>query len=130
MPGTERSTEAAAPRFVVNQGRMRRTDGSAGVNPADAAGRPDVVALAGALQVRSGRPAGTFTPAWPEQADERVTQVRAVRAEAGLTPAELDVLLQQVVIDSDPERVAAKFSAQSGAASGRPLPEVIEAVHP
>lgn len=76
-----------------------------------AARHADVVGLAGALQLR-GRPAGTFTLASTEQTDERVARVREIRAEAGLAQDGFDVLLQQVVVDADPEQVATEISAQ------------------
>jgi alkanesulfonate monooxygenase SsuD/methylene tetrahydromethanopterin reductase-like flavin-dependent oxidoreductase (luciferase family) len=76
-----------------------------------AARHADIVALSGLLHVR-GRPAGTFTTASADETDDRVAQVRTVRADSGLPPAELDALLQQVVIDRDPEQSAAEFSAE------------------
>ncbi|HEX2804598.1 MAG TPA: hypothetical protein VHN80_00325 [Kineosporiaceae bacterium] len=116
MPGTERSTEPAALRFGVNLGRP------AGVRPADAARHADIVALAGALQVR-GRPAGTFTLAPAEQTDERVAQL-------------LDSPL--VLLAATPEDAASELLRRSRrwgitswcthAPSGPALARVIEAV--
>jgi probable F420-dependent oxidoreductase len=69
-----------------------------------AAEHADTVGLAGALQVR-GRRAGTFTLADSATTDDRVALVREVAAVHGRGPA-LDVLLQQVVLDEDPEKSA------------------------
>jgi hypothetical protein len=69
-----------------------------------AAEHADVVGLAGAFQVR-GRRAGVLTLADAATTDERVALVREVAATHGRTP-ELDVLLQQVVVDTDPEKAA------------------------
>jgi len=80
-----------------------------------AAEHADVVGLAGALQV-PGRPSGTFTLTGTATTDERVGLVREVAAAHGRAP-ELDVLLQQVVLDADPEEtatVAAREAAQHG----------------
>ena len=59
----------------------------------------------GAVQV-PGRRAGTFTLTDAATTDERVGLVREVAAAHGRDP-ELDVLLQQVVLDADPEETAA-----------------------
>jgi hypothetical protein len=40
----------------------------------------------------------------------------------------VDLLLQQVVVDADPERVATEISANTHASSGAALAEVIKAV--
>ena len=69
-----------------------------------AAEHADIVGLAGGLQV-PGRPAGAFTLADNATTDERVAMVREVAAGHGRAP-ELDVLLQQVVVDTDPEKAA------------------------
>jgi probable F420-dependent oxidoreductase len=71
------------------------------------------VALSGALQI-PGRTPGTFTLASSAQTDARVGQVRAARAAAGLAAVGLDVLLQLVVVDRDPEQAAAELAAQEG----------------
>lgn len=72
----------------------------------DVAGRHgNVVGLAGAVQL-PGHPAGTFGLASSAQTDERVGEVRAARAARGQTPATFDVLLQQVVVDRDPQESA------------------------
>jgi len=71
-----------------------------------AAEHADVVGLAGALHV-PGRPAGAFTLADTATTDERVALVREVAAAHGRAP-ELDALLQQVVVDTDPEKAAAE----------------------
>jgi probable F420-dependent oxidoreductase len=76
-----------------------------------AAEHADVVGLAGALQV-PGRPAGAFTLADRAVTDERVGLVREVAAAHGRDP-ELDVLLQQVVLDADPEETAARAVAEA-----------------
>jgi hypothetical protein len=138
MPGTERSTEPAALRFGVNLGRP------AGVRPADAARHADIVALAGALQVR-GRPAGTFTLASAEQTDERVAQVRAERAAAAISAQVDGVMTPAQLLDSPfvllaatPEDAASELLRRSRrwgitswcthAPSGPALARVIEAV--
>ena len=76
-----------------------------------AAGHADIVGLAGAVQV-PGRPAGTFTLTDAATTDERVGLVREVAAAHGRAP-ELDVLLQQVVLDADPEETAATAAAEA-----------------
>ncbi len=76
-----------------------------------AAEHADVVGLAGAMQV-AGRPAGTFTLVDAATTDERVGLVREVAAAHGRAP-ELDVLLQQVVLDPDPEETAAAASREA-----------------
>ena len=70
-----------------------------------------IVGISGALQVPGAR-AGTFTIATSGQTDERVGQVVRLRQELGLLPAVLDVLLQQVVVDREPEEVAAEWEAE------------------
>jgi probable F420-dependent oxidoreductase len=80
-----------------------------------AAEHADVVGLAGAVQV-PGRPAGMFTLTDAATTDDRVGLVREVAAAYGRDP-ELDVLLQQVVLDADPEETAAgaaREAAQHG----------------
>jgi probable F420-dependent oxidoreductase len=69
-----------------------------------AAEHADVVGLAGALQV-PGQRAGLLTLADAETTDRRVALVREVAAAHGRAP-ELDALLQQVVVDADPEKTA------------------------
>lgn len=69
-----------------------------------AAEHADVVGLAGALQV-PGRPPGALTLLDAATTDERVGLVREVAAAHGRAP-ELDVLLQEVVVDTDPEEAA------------------------
>jgi len=69
-----------------------------------AAEHADVVGLAGAFQV-PGRKAGVLTLADAATTDDRVALVREVAAVHGRAP-ELDVLLQQVVVDTDPEKAA------------------------
>ncbi len=59
-----------------------------------------------------GRPAGTFTLTDAATTDERVGLVREVAAAHGRDP-ELDVLLQQVVLDADPEETAAAASREA-----------------
>ncbi|MDT7579765.1 MAG: hypothetical protein QOK35_1029 [Pseudonocardiales bacterium] len=76
--------------------------GEAGLRTA--AEHADVVGLAGALQV-PGRPAGALILADTATTDERVALVREVAGAHGRAP-ELDVLLQQVVVDTDPEKAA------------------------
>ena len=78
-----------------------------------AAEHADVVGLAGALQVPR-RPAGAFTLADAAVTDERVGLVREVAAAHGRAP-ELDVLLQQVVLDADPEEAVARAVAEAAA---------------
>jgi probable F420-dependent oxidoreductase len=80
-----------------------------------AAEHADVVGLAGAVQV-PGRPAGTFTLTDAATTDDRVGLVREVAAAHGRDP-ELDVLLQQVVLDVDPEETATD-AAQKAARRG------------
>jgi probable F420-dependent oxidoreductase len=70
-----------------------------------AAEHADVVGLAGGLQV-PGRRAGSMTLANTALTDERVQLVHDVAATHGRSP-ELDVLLQQVVVDAEPEQAAA-----------------------
>jgi probable F420-dependent oxidoreductase len=76
-----------------------------------AAEHADVVGLAGAFQVR-GRRAGVLTLADAATTDERVALVREVAATHGRTP-ELDVLLQQVVVDTDPEKAATEAAREA-----------------
>jgi hypothetical protein len=78
-----------------------------------AAEHADVVGLAGGLQV-PGQRAGTMTLADTATTDERIGLVREVAAEHGRDP-ELDVLLQQVVLDADPEQTAARMCADAQA---------------
>jgi len=73
-----------------------------------AARHGDVVALSGLLQA-AGSPGGTFVLASSGQTDERVDLVQQARRTRGLAPAGLDALLQQVVVDRDPDEVAAEF---------------------
>jgi probable F420-dependent oxidoreductase len=73
-----------------------------------AATHADVVGLAGVLQV-PGRKAGLLTLVDSATTDERLGLVRDVAAAHGRAP-ELDVLLQQVVVDKDPERAATEAS--------------------
>jgi probable F420-dependent oxidoreductase len=72
----------------------------------------DMVALGGGLQLAGAAP-GTFTLASPEQTDARVDAVRSGRATRGLPPPTFDVLLQQVIVDREPEDVAAAWEAQT-----------------
>ena len=81
-----------------------------------AARHGSMVALAGALQV-PGRPPGTFTLASSAQTQDRVAEVRAIRAAAGLSGPSFDVLLQQVVLHPDPEHVAAEWVAEDPGAA-------------
>jgi probable F420-dependent oxidoreductase len=76
-----------------------------------AAEHADIVGLAGAVQV-AGRPAGTFTLTDTATTDERVGLVREIAAAHGRAP-ELDVLLQQVVLDADPEKTATAASREA-----------------
>jgi probable F420-dependent oxidoreductase len=76
-----------------------------------AAEHADVVGLAGALQ-RPGQRAGTFTLTDTATTDARVALVREVAAAHGRSPG-LDVLLQQVVVDADPERAAADAAREA-----------------
>ena len=76
-----------------------------------AAEHADIVGLAGVLQV-SGRPAGTFTLASRAVTDERIGLVREVAAAHGRDP-ELDVLLQRVVVDADPEETAEREAREA-----------------
>jgi probable F420-dependent oxidoreductase len=80
-----------------------------------AAEHADIVGLAGALQV-PGRRAGVLTLADAATTDERVTLVRQV-ADAHRRTPELDALLQQVVVDTDPEK-AADEAAREAAGHG------------
>jgi probable F420-dependent oxidoreductase len=74
-----------------------------------AARTADVVALSGTIQA-PGRP-GTLALVSAEDTDERVALVRSERERVGLPPPAFDVLLQQVVVDRDPEAVAAEWVA-------------------
>lgn len=74
----------------------------------------DLVALAGGMQL-PGAPPGTLTVASAAQTDARVAAVREARAARGLPPAGFDALLQQVVVDREPEEVAATWEATDGA---------------
>jgi probable F420-dependent oxidoreductase len=76
-----------------------------------AARHADVVGLAGLASV-PGQPAGTFTLAGSATTDARVELVRSVAAEAGRAPV-LDALLQVVVVDRDPEEVAAEMVGEA-----------------
>jgi probable F420-dependent oxidoreductase len=76
-----------------------------------AAEHADVVGLAGALHV-PGRRAGTFTLADTAVTDDRVGMVREAAATHGRAP-ELDALLQQVVVDADPEQAATTAARQA-----------------
>jgi probable F420-dependent oxidoreductase len=76
-----------------------------------AAEHADIVGLAGAVQV-AGRPAGTFTLTDTATTDARVGLVREVAAAHDRAP-ELDVLLQQVVLDADPEETATAASREA-----------------
>jgi probable F420-dependent oxidoreductase len=78
-----------------------------------AAREADVVALSGLLKV-PGKPAGTFTIASDEQADDRMSRVRTLRQAARLPDPEIDVLIQQVQLDRPPAESAAELSAQLG----------------
>jgi probable F420-dependent oxidoreductase len=77
-----------------------------------AARHGDVVALSGLLQA-PGAPGGTFVLASSEQTDERVDLVRQARRTSRLETPGFDALLQQVVVDRDPEEVAAEFERSS-----------------
>jgi probable F420-dependent oxidoreductase len=72
----------------------------------------DMVALGGGLQL-AGAPPGTFTLASTEQTDARVDAVRSSRATRGLPPPTFDALLQQVIVDREPEDVAAAWEAHT-----------------
>jgi probable F420-dependent oxidoreductase len=72
----------------------------------------DLVALAGGLQL-AGAPPGTLTVASAAQTDARVLAVREARAVRGLPPPIFDALLQQVVVDREPEEVAAAWEAET-----------------
>lgn len=76
-----------------------------------AAEHADLVGLAGALQVPGGR-AGVFTLADTATTDGRVGLVREVAGAHGRDP-ELDVLLQQVVVDTDPEEAADRAAREA-----------------
>ena len=76
-----------------------------------AAEHADIVGLAGAVQV-AGRPAGTFTLTDTATTDARVQLAREAAAAHGRAP-ELDVLLQQVVLDADPEETATAASREA-----------------
>jgi probable F420-dependent oxidoreductase len=75
----------------------------------------DLVALSGGLQL-AGAPPGTLTVASAAQTDARVTAVREARAARGLPPPAFDVLLQQVVVDREPEEVAAAWETETAGA--------------
>jgi probable F420-dependent oxidoreductase len=80
-----------------------------------AAEHADVVGLAGAVQV-PGRRAGALTLIDAATTDARVALVREVANAHGRDP-ELDVLLQEVVVDTDPEKAAvdaAREAAERG----------------
>jgi probable F420-dependent oxidoreductase len=78
-----------------------------------AARHGDLVALSGLLQA-PGAPPGTFALTSSEQTHERIGQVRAARQAAGLAPCRFDALVQQVVVDRDPQEVAAEWEAEAG----------------
>jgi probable F420-dependent oxidoreductase len=98
-----------------------------------AAQHGDVVALSGLLQA-PGAPGGTFVLASSEQTDGRVDLVRQARRTSGLGPARFDALLQHVVVDRDPEEVAAEFERSTDgritAASTLDSPFVLLATSP
>lgn len=79
-----------------------------------AARTADVVGLAGLLHV-PGHPPGTFTVADSAVTDERVALVREIAARESRAPR-LDVLLQWVVLDDDPDVSAQRLAtaAQEG----------------
>jgi alkanesulfonate monooxygenase SsuD/methylene tetrahydromethanopterin reductase-like flavin-dependent oxidoreductase (luciferase family) len=76
-----------------------------------AAEHADVIGLAGAFQV-PGRKAGVLTLADAATTDDRVALVRAVAGAHDRDP-ELDVLLQQVVVDTDPEKAATEAAREA-----------------
>jgi probable F420-dependent oxidoreductase len=76
-----------------------------------AAEHADVVGLAGALQ-RPGQRAGTFTLTDTATTDARVALIREVAAAHDRSPG-LDVLLQQVVVDTDPGAAAATAAREA-----------------
>ena len=89
-----------------------------------AAEHADVVGLAGAFQV-PGQRAGTLTLADAATTDDRVGLVREVAA-AHCRDPELDVLLQQVVVDTDPEKAVTEASrAAAGQGMDWLTPEVL-----
>jgi|tagenome__1003787_1003787.scaffolds.fasta_scaffold20462653_1 probable F420-dependent oxidoreductase len=78
-----------------------------------AAEHADIVGLAGGLQM-PGRPAGALILADSATTDERVALVREVAAAHGRAP-QLDALLQQVVVDTDPEKAATEAAREAAA---------------
>jgi probable F420-dependent oxidoreductase len=74
-----------------------------------AARHADIVGFAGLRQVK-GAPPGTFTLCSAAETAERVHEVRR---EAGDRPYRSDVLLQTVVIDREPEEVAAEIAGET-----------------
>jgi len=72
-----------------------------------AARHADIVGFAG-LRQRKGAPPGTFDLC---SAGETADRVAAVRMEAGDREYRSDVLLQRVVLDPDPERIAEELCA-------------------
>ncbi|HEX5533073.1 MAG TPA: TIGR03621 family F420-dependent LLM class oxidoreductase [Actinomycetales bacterium] len=76
-----------------------------------AARMADIVGLAGLLQVPGQQP-GTFTMAGSAVTEERVELVRDVAGREGRSPR-LDVLLQWVVLDEDPQASADKLASEA-----------------
>jgi hypothetical protein len=140
MPGTERSTEPAALRFGVNLGRTRLADGSDGVRPSDAAHQaeapgldivtaadhvgldsPLIAPAAAAVVTSRVRPRsdvldfGFWNLGLPatDVATLDVLSAGRLGVRIGLGHTPTDVLLQQVVIDADPERVDTEISAHA-----------------
>jgi len=74
----------------------------------------DVVGVSGLIQL-PGRRAGTMRLASSAETDERVEVVARERERLGLPPARLDLLLQQVVVDRDPQQVADEWAAEPDA---------------
>jgi probable F420-dependent oxidoreductase len=71
------------------------------------------VALTGLLQA-PGEPPGTFRVCSGEELDERVALVGRLRERLDRPAGGLDMLVQQVVLDRDPEQSAAQVAAENG----------------
>jgi hypothetical protein len=78
--------------------------GSAGL--AVAARSADLIGLTGMVQI-PGAPAGTFRTVSSSETDAKLAELRSLPRDLPAPPV-LDALLQQVVVDGDPELAAAE----------------------
>jgi len=83
----------------------------------------DVVALTGLLTGPGGSGPASFRLVTPAEFDERVAWVRDLRAEHGRPQAPLDMLVQKVVLDRDPQEAAEADAAEDAAEGADTTPE-------